>query len=73
MNMKKLVVVCAGVVAFGCLVVTHSEAGESKTIKSKESGTFVAANFDFDNPNLSSPADYINGEGIGNAGKFTSR
>jgi hypothetical protein len=75
MDMKKLVVACLGLVGFWFLfaVTAPVQAGESKTIKSKESGTFVAANFDFDNPNLSSPADYINGEGIGNAGKFTSQ
>jgi hypothetical protein len=73
MNMKKLVVVCAGLVAFGFLVVTYSEAGETKVIKSKESGSFVAANFDFDHADLSTPADYINGAGISNAGKFTAQ
>jgi hypothetical protein len=38
MNMKKLVVVCAGLVAFGFLVVAPSEAGETKIIKSKGQG-----------------------------------
>jgi hypothetical protein len=71
MNMKKLVVVCAGLVAFGFLVVTPSEAGETKVIKSKASATFVSANFDFDNPNLKDPANYHNGAGISSAGKFT--
>lgn len=71
MNMKKLVVVCVGLVAFGFLVVAPSEAAETKVIKSKASGTFVSANFDFDNPNLSDPAMYSNAAGIGNAGKFT--
>jgi hypothetical protein len=71
MNMKKLVVVCAGLVAFGFLVVAPSEAGETKVIKSKASATFVSANFDFDNPNLKDPANYHNGAGISNAGKFT--
>jgi hypothetical protein len=71
MNMKKLVVVCAGLVAFGFLVVAHPEAGETKVIKSKASGSFVSANFDFDHPDLSTPAFYSNAAGIGNAGKFT--
>ena len=73
MDMKKLVVVSAGLVAFGFLVVAASEAGETKVIKSKASGGFVSANFDFDHPDLSTPAGYINGEGISNAGKFTSQ
>jgi hypothetical protein len=75
MDMKKLVVACLGLVGFWFLfaVTAPVQAGESKTIKSKESGTFVSANFDFDNPNLSSPAAYVNGEGIGNAGKFTAQ
>src|SRR5260370_34314433 len=72
MNMKKLVVVCAGGVAFGFLVVTPSEAGETETkvVRSKASATFVSENFDFDNPNLKDPANYHNGAGISNAGKF---
>lgn len=71
MNMKKLVVVCAGLVAFGFLLVALSEAGETKVIKFKGSGSFVSANFDFDHANLSTPASYINGAGISDAGKFT--
>jgi hypothetical protein len=75
MDMKELVVACLGLVAFWFLfaVTAPADAAETKTIKSKESGTFVAAHFDFDHANLSTPASYINGEGIGNAGKFTSQ
>jgi hypothetical protein len=73
MDIKKLVVVCVGLVAFGFLVVAPSEAGETETkvIKSKGSGAFVSANFDFDHPDLSSPGNYINGEAKSNAGNFT--
>jgi hypothetical protein len=77
MDMKKLVVACLGLVGLGLLfaVVAPVEAGETETkvIKSKGSGSFVSANFDFDHPDLSTPADYINGEGISNAGKFTNQ
>jgi hypothetical protein len=47
------------------------EAGETKTIKSTASGSFVSTNFDFDHPDLRSPATSSNAAGIGNAGKFT--
>src|SRR5437879_4559419 len=73
--MKKLVVVCLGLVGFGLLfaVTSPAEAGETKVIKSKESGSFVSANFDFDHADLSTPAANINGAGISNAGKFTNQ
>jgi hypothetical protein len=71
MDMKKLVVVCVCLVAFGFLVVASSEAGETKVIKSRGSGSFVSANFDFDHPDLSTPANYVNGEAMSNAGKVT--
>jgi hypothetical protein len=74
MNMKKLAVACLALVGFWFLfaVAAPSEAGETKTrvIKSKSSGTFVSANFDFDHPDLSTPGNYYNGDGNGNLGKF---
>jgi hypothetical protein len=77
MDAKKLVVVGLGLVGFGLLFAVAAPAGgrgETKVIKSKSSGTFVSANFDFDNPNLSNPASYINGEGTGTViGKFTNQ
>jgi hypothetical protein len=62
-------------VAFGLLfaAVAPVEAGTTRIIKSKGSGTFVSANFDFDHSDLSTPASYINSEGISNAGKFTTQ
>jgi hypothetical protein len=74
-NMKKLVVACIGLVDCGLLiaVAAPTKAGETKVIKSKESGSFVSANFDFNHSDLSTPAAYVNGEGIGNAGKFTAQ
>ena len=75
-HMKKLVGLCVGLmmILIGSIAMAHDGGGgETKVIKSKESGSFVSANFDFDNPDLSSPANYINGEGIGNAGKFTNQ
>jgi hypothetical protein len=75
LDMKKLVVVCLGLVGFGLLfaAVAPVEAGTTKIIKSKGSGSFVSANFDPDHANLSTPAGYLNGEGISNAGKFTNQ
>ena len=75
-NMKKLVVACLGLVGIGLLFAgaAPAEAGETKVIKTKESGSFVAANFDFDHPDLSSPASYINGAGRDDpGGKFTAQ
>jgi hypothetical protein len=75
--LKKLVGVCVGlmmVITGSIAVATNAEAGETETkvIKSKASGSFVAANLDFDHANLSTPAEYINSAGIGNVlGKFT--
>jgi hypothetical protein len=74
--MKKLVGLCVAlmVVMIGSIAVaTLVEAGTTKIIKSKESGSFISANFDPDHTDLSTPAGYINGEGIGNAGKFTGQ
>jgi hypothetical protein len=75
-HMKKLVALYVGLmmILIGSIAVAHDGGGgETKVIKSKESGTFVSANFDFDHPDLSTPAVYINGEGIGSAGKFTGQ
>ena len=74
MDMKKLVGLCLGlmmVIIESAAVATPAEAKTNKTIKSKASGSFVSANFDFDHADLSTPAFYVQGEGIGNAGKFT--
>lgn len=76
MRSMKLAVLCVGlmmIIVGSTAVITAAEAGETKVINSKESGTFASTNFDFDNPALSSPANYRNGEGIGNAGKFTDQ
>jgi hypothetical protein len=71
---KKLVVVCVGLVAIGFSVVAPSEGGDTKVvIKSKASGSFVTTLFDFDHPDLSTPAAYFNAAGIGSAGAFTSQ
>ena len=74
-HMKKLVGLCVGLMMIvgSVAVATPAQAGETKVIKSKESGSFVSANFDFDHADLSTPASYINGEGISNAGKFTDQ
>jgi hypothetical protein len=74
--LRNLVVLCVGltmIVVGSIAVAMTAEAGETKVIKSKESGSFVAANFDFDHPDLSTPASYTNGEGTGDAGKFTAQ
>ena len=73
MDIRKLVVVCVGLVACGLLfvVAVPAEAGETRVIKSKASGTFVTTLFDFDHTDLSTPAGYFNLEGNGSAGKFT--
>ena len=73
MDVKKLIVACLGLVAFWFLVVAPAEAGEAKVIKSKASGSFVSANFDFDHPDLSTPANSTNGVGRSNAGQITSQ
>jgi hypothetical protein len=46
-------------------------SGNPKLVKSRASGSFVSANFDFDHADLSTPAFYVQGEGIGNGGRFT--
>jgi hypothetical protein len=75
--MSKAVGLCAGlvmVVMIGSIAMAHGGEGrETKVLKSKESGSFVGANFDFDHPDLSTPANYVNGEGKGDAGQFTSQ
>ncbi len=73
-HMKKLVALCLGlmmVIIGSIAAATPAESGKTKIIKSRASATFVSANFDFDNPNLKDPANYHNGAGISNAGKFT--
>jgi hypothetical protein len=75
-HMKKLVglydVGLIMIIVGSIAVATSAQAGETKVIKSKASGTFVATNLDFDHVNLSTPAEYINSAGIGNVlGKFT--
>jgi hypothetical protein len=75
-HMKKLIGLCIGLmmVIIGSIAMAQDSAGgKTKVIKNKESGTFVAANFDFDHADLSTPANYVNGEGISNAGKFTDK
>src|ERR1700692_1009291 len=75
-DMKKLVglCVCLLMVISGSVATVYAgESGETKVLKSKESGGFVSTNFDFDHPDLSTPANYTNGEGIGDAGRFTSQ
>ena len=75
-DMKKLVGLCVGLMMIvGSVAVAQDSAGgKTKVIKSKSSGSFVSANVDFDNPNLSSPASYINSAGMGNViGKFTTQ
>jgi hypothetical protein len=73
-DLKKLVSLCLGlmmVIIESAALATPAEAKTNRTIKSKASGSFVSANFDFDHADLSTPAFYVQGEGIGNAGKFT--
>jgi hypothetical protein len=75
MDMKKLVVVCLGLVVFGfyIAVAVPAEAGTT-TSKSTFSGSFVSDNFDFDNPALSSPASYGNTAGTNSiSGGFTAQ
>ena len=78
MGTRKLVGVWLLVlVVFGLNVAVAASAedkpNKTKVIKSKESGTFASTNFDFDHSDLSTPANYRNGEGIGSAGKFTEQ
>jgi hypothetical protein len=74
-HMKKLVGLCVCLMMMmivGSVVVAQDSAGgKTKVIKSKGSGSFVSANFDFDHPDLSSPGNYVNGEAKSNAGNFT--
>jgi hypothetical protein len=73
-HMKQLVGLCVGMmmILLGSIAAAHDGGGgETKVIKSKGSGSFVNVNFDFDHPDLSTPANYVNGEAMSNAGKFT--
>jgi hypothetical protein len=75
-HMKKLIGLCVGlmmIISGSIAMAQDSAGGKTKIIKSKGSGSFVAANFDFDHADLSTPAYYINGEGISNAGKFANQ
>src|SRR5258708_663999 len=66
--------VCLMMITIGSIAMAHDGGGgETKVIKSEASGTFVSTNFDPDHANLSTPAAYINGAGISNAGKFTTQ
>jgi hypothetical protein len=66
--------VCLMMIIIGSIAVAQDSAGgKTKVIKSKGSGSSISANFDFDHPDLSTPANYVNGEGISNAGKFTNQ
>lgn len=58
-------------VRFGAAYRCRADHHPSKVLKSQASGAFVSTNFDFDHPDLSTPANYFDGEGIGNKGKFT--
>jgi hypothetical protein len=71
---KNLVVLCVClmmIISGSVAVAQDSAGGKTKVIKSKASGSFVSTNFDFDHPDLSTPAGYENVEGKSNAGKFT--
>jgi hypothetical protein len=76
-HMKKLIGLYVGlfmIIIGSIAVATSAQAGETKVIKSNASGSFVAANLDFDHANLTTPAEYINSAGIGNVlGKFTEQ
>jgi hypothetical protein len=76
-DMKKLVGLCVALtmIITGSIAVAQpvEKAGKTKIIKSKGSGSFVDANFDFDHSNLSTPASYINGDALSNAGRFTTQ
>lgn len=74
LDMKKLFGLCLGlmmVIIESGAVATPAEAKTNKTIRGKASGSFVSANFDFDHTDLSTPAFQVQGEGTGNAGKFS--
>jgi hypothetical protein len=73
METKRLVGACL-IVLFVLgphIAVAQTTDNPSKVLKSQASGAFVSTNFDFDHPDLSTPANYFDGEGIGNKGKFT--
>jgi hypothetical protein len=74
--LKNLVALCVGLMMIisGSIAMAHDGGGgETKVLKSKESGSFVSTNFDFDHPDLSTPANYINSAGTGDVGQFTSQ
>jgi len=77
MDAKRLIGACVVLlVTFGlCNVVAQPGGNEDgiRDIRSTETGTFVSTNFDFDHSDLSTPANYVNGEGNSNAGKFSSQ
>ena len=72
--LKNLAVLCTSlmmILSGSIAVASDGGGGKTKEIKSKASGTFVSTNFDFDHPDLSTPANYTNGEARSNAGQFT--
>jgi hypothetical protein len=72
-NLVGLCVCLMMIISGSGAMAQDSAGGKTKIIKSKGSGSAVAANFDFDHADLSTPASYINGGGISNAGKFTNQ
>jgi hypothetical protein len=70
--LKKLIGLCLGLVIVSFYTATTAKPADTHSIKFKESGSIVSANFDFDHTDLSTPASYINGGGLSKAGKFTS-
>jgi hypothetical protein len=73
--LKKSVGLCVGLtmIISGSIAAAHDGGGGgTREIKSEASGTFVSANFDFDHPDLSTPANQIEAEGRGSIGRFTN-
>jgi hypothetical protein len=71
---KERIVGCglALVVVIGSMAMdTNAKDGRSGTIESRASGSFVTANFDFDQTDLSTPAFYVHGEGFANKSRFS--
>ena len=77
MDAKRLIGACVVLlVTFGlCNVVAQAGGNEDgiRDIRSTETGTFVSTNFDFDHSDLSTPANYVNGEGNSNAGNSAAK
>src|ERR1700735_906789 len=77
MMLKKSIGICVGLM----MIIVGSVAGaapehpsNTKEIRGRFSGSFVSTNFDFDHPDLSTPANYLNYEGVANfVGKTTSQ